>query len=195
MRLKEKYIEKIESMADSDLQTELTNRLTNEKMSISQSKWKLDCLLDEAMKRDESIYIAALNDSEIIFSNYTERMNSLDEANIVKIEQSDASLPGELNAGTIEAKGLTMCIVHGDSMINDNLFEGDVLIVDSNFTEYSGKIAVVSINSNLFVKRIKIIDGKIWLCSSNPKYLPVKVTEDEDFKILGLVKYKLNNVI
>ena len=84
--------------------------------------------------------------------------------------------------------------VRGDSMIGAGLEEGDLLIIDKSLEPRNGKIAVCFIDGEFTVKRIKISDDAIWLIAENEKYKPIKVTQDNDFLIWGVVTNVIKNL-
>ncbi|WP_416441578.1 LexA family protein [Leeuwenhoekiella sp. A16] len=84
--------------------------------------------------------------------------------------------------------------VRGDSMIGAGLEEGDLLIIDKSLEPKNGKIAVCFIDGEFTVKRIKISDDAIWLIAENEKYKPIKVTQDNDFLIWGVVTNVIKNL-
>jgi DNA polymerase V len=77
--------------------------------------------------------------------------------------------------------------VSGDSMIGAGLDDGDLLIIDKSLEPQDGKIAVCFIDGEFTVKRIKIERDSLWLMPENKKYKPLKVTEDNEFIIWGVV--------
>ncbi len=77
--------------------------------------------------------------------------------------------------------------VSGDSMIGAGLDDGDLLVIDKSIEPRDGKIAVCFVDGEFTVKRIKIEAEAIWLVPENDKYKPIKVTEDNEFVIWGIV--------
>ncbi len=77
--------------------------------------------------------------------------------------------------------------VKGDSMKNAGISEGDLLVIDKSLEPVNGKIAVCFIDGEFTVKRIKIEENACWLMPENDDYKPIKVTEDNDFIIWGIV--------
>ena len=77
--------------------------------------------------------------------------------------------------------------VSGDSMIGAGLDDGDLLVIDKSLEPRDGKIAVCFVDGEFTVKRIKIEADAIWLMPENNKYKPLKVTEDNEFVIWGMV--------
>ena len=84
--------------------------------------------------------------------------------------------------------------VSGDSMTGAGLDDGDLLIIDKSLEPQDGKIAVCFIDGEFTVKRIKLDTNSIWLMPENKKYNPIKVTEDNEFIIWGLVTSVIKNM-
>ena len=79
--------------------------------------------------------------------------------------------------------------VTGDSMIEDRIDEGDVLIVDCSREPTEGKICVVWFNGEHTVKRIHYAPPLRVLLASNPNYAPIYVQPDDDFRVFGVVTF------
>ena len=77
--------------------------------------------------------------------------------------------------------------VRGDSMIDAGLSNGDLLIIDKSLPFSNNKIAVCFIDGEFTVKRLKIEKDIIWLIAENKNYKPIKVTQDNEFIIWGIV--------
>lgn len=77
--------------------------------------------------------------------------------------------------------------VKGDSMSGLGIEHGDLLVIDKSLEPQNGKIAVCYIDGEFTMKRIKMEDDCCWLIPANDKYKPLKVTEDNDFLIWGIV--------
>lgn len=77
--------------------------------------------------------------------------------------------------------------VRGDSMIGDNICDGDLVICEKSSTlKKKGQIAVVIVkNTEATLKRIMREDGKVVLIPSNPNLAPMEY-EAEDIKIQGI---------
>lgn len=81
--------------------------------------------------------------------------------------------------------------VKGDSMIDAGIHDGDLLIIDKSLDPRSGDMAVCFIDGEFTIKYIKIERKAIWLIPANDEYKPIKVTEDNDFLIWGIVTYSI----
>jgi DNA polymerase V len=84
--------------------------------------------------------------------------------------------------------------VKGNSMIEANLNDGDLLIIDKSIEPSTNKIAICFIDGEFTVKRIKIESDIIWLIAENKNYKPIKVTAENDFLIWGIVTYVIKTV-
>lgn len=81
--------------------------------------------------------------------------------------------------------------VKGDSMVDEGIFEGDLIGVHRTRDARSGQIVVARIDEEITVKLLKI--GKdprgherVRLLPRNPDYAPIEVLPDQDFAIEGL---------
>ena len=79
--------------------------------------------------------------------------------------------------------------VKGNSMIDAGINDKDVLVVDRSLEPQNNKIAICFIDGAFTVKRIKLQKKELYLMPENPKYEPIKVTEDNQFLIWGIVTY------
>lgn len=84
--------------------------------------------------------------------------------------------------------------VRGDSMIGAGLSDGDLLIIDKSLEPKDNKIAVCFIDGEFTVKRIKIVKGGVNLVAENDAYAPIRVTEDNDFIVWGIVTTVIKSV-
>ena len=80
--------------------------------------------------------------------------------------------------------------VNGDSLKDLGICHGDLMIIDRCIKPKTGKIAVCYIDGEFTVKMIEIEEKTktIWLIPANSKYQPIKVTNQNDFIIWGIVK-------
>src|SRR6476620_4671975 len=79
--------------------------------------------------------------------------------------------------------------VEGDSMVDAGIDDKDVLVVDRSLEPKDKKIAICFIDGGFTVKRLKIEKDAIWLMPENSKYSPIKVTEENQLVIWGIVTY------
>ena len=84
--------------------------------------------------------------------------------------------------------------VSGESMIDENIFDGDLLIVDKKDKPADGNVVIAALNGEMAVKTFRIIEGKIYLVSANKKFLPLEITPYMEFQIQGVVKHVIHNM-
>lgn len=95
----------------------------------------------------------------------------------------------DLNEHLITNAASTFLVrVEGDSMIEANLKDKDVLIVDRSINAKSGMIVVAIIDGEFTVKRLSILQNQtIELIPENKAYKKMVITPDMDFKVWGVV--------
>ena len=76
--------------------------------------------------------------------------------------------------------------VKGDSMIDEGIFDGDLIGVHRTRDARSGQIVVARIEDEITVKLLKLSARGIRLLPRNPDYAPIDVDPDQDFAIEGL---------
>lgn len=79
--------------------------------------------------------------------------------------------------------------VSGESMQGAGLDDGDLLVIDRSLEPKDNKIAVCFIDGEFTVKRLKVEADCIYLMPENKKYPPLKVTEENELIIWGIVTY------
>ena len=82
----------------------------------------------------------------------------------------------------------------GNCMLQAGIHSGDLLIVDRSIKPKNNSIVVASIDGDLTVKRIKI-SGKIFLLTSdNKKYQNIKINNESNISIWGVITKVIHNV-
>ena len=84
--------------------------------------------------------------------------------------------------------------VSGESMKNAGLDDGDILVIDRSEELKNNKIAVCYLNGEFTVKRVKIEKDHIYLVPENDKYEPIKVTDENEFIVWGVVTYVIKKI-
>jgi DNA polymerase V len=79
--------------------------------------------------------------------------------------------------------------VSGDSMQGAGLDDGDLLVIDRSLEPQNNKIAVCFIDGEFTVKRLKVEKDAVYLMPENKKYKPLKITEENQLIIWGIVTY------
>jgi len=99
----------------------------------------------------------------------------------------------DLNEHLIKHPAATFYIyAKGDSMINSGIHDGDLLIVDRSLNPGLKNIIIAVINGEFTVKRISKINKELYLMPDNNSYKPIKITEDMNFQIWGIVTHTIH---
>ncbi|MEG0806952.1 MAG: translesion error-prone DNA polymerase V autoproteolytic subunit [Alistipes sp.] len=79
--------------------------------------------------------------------------------------------------------------VSGDSMIDDGIDDGDILVVDKSVEPYNGCVAICFIDGEFTLKHFEAHEDYALLVPANQKYKPIRITADNDFLVWGVVRY------
>lgn len=82
----------------------------------------------------------------------------------------------------------------GTSMIGAGIDDGDILVIDRSIEAQNNKIAVCFIDGEFTVKRIQIEKDCVFLMPENPQFQPIKVSEENQLIIWGIVTYVIKSV-
>lgn len=83
--------------------------------------------------------------------------------------------------------------VDGESMINDGIDPGDILVIDRSIEPADGDLAVCAVDGDFTLKRISLREGQVWLFPSNEQFDPILVTPDNRFEVWGVVTYTIKH--
>ena len=99
-----------------------------------------------------------------------------------------------LNEELIVNKASTFLIrVQGNSMINENIFEGDILVVDRSLNLKKNSIAVLNFEGQLVVKKITKRQNIFFLLSKNGNQIKeTEINENSDIQVWGIVTYVIH---
>ncbi|HPV88362.1 MAG TPA: translesion error-prone DNA polymerase V autoproteolytic subunit [Bacteroidales bacterium] len=84
--------------------------------------------------------------------------------------------------------------VSGNSMINDGIGDGDILVVDKSVDPYDGCIAICFVDGEFTLKHVEKHGDHILLVPGNKKFKTIRVTEDNHFTIWGIVRYVIKKL-
>ncbi|WP_375238117.1 LexA family protein [Aurantibacter sp.] len=84
--------------------------------------------------------------------------------------------------------------VSGQSMIGAGLDDNDLLVIDRSLEPINNKIAVCFLDGEFTVKRLRVDKQGIWLQPENPDYPIIKITQDNNFLIWGIVTNVIKKV-
>ena len=107
---------------------------------------------------------------------------------ILAVEEVEDYVP--YSGGRYDPRELFALRVHGTSMINAGIMNGEVVIVHRTPTAENGDIVVALIGDEATVKRFFAEDGHIRLQPENDEYEPIIVKECAVLgKVISLVRY------
>lgn len=101
----------------------------------------------------------------------------------------------DLQVHLVKDLSTTYCIrATGDSMIKAGIFEGDILVVDASIEPRHGKVVIAALNGQMTVKRLHKEKGVTMLLPENEKYAPIRIDENTDLVIKGVVTYVIHGL-
>jgi len=83
--------------------------------------------------------------------------------------------------------------VKGPSMKDAGIEDGDILVIDKSLEPQDGDTAVCFIDGEFTLKYIQIEPDAVYLVPANSKFQPIKVTDENNFCIWGVVTYSIKN--
>ena len=90
----------------------------------------------------------------------------------------------------VQHPSATFCVkAIGDSMVDAGIKSSDVMVIDRALTPKNNDIILAVIDGEFTVKRIKKNNDELYLMPANENYRPVKITEDMDFQVWGVVTF------
>ncbi|MEN8137416.1 MAG: translesion error-prone DNA polymerase V autoproteolytic subunit [Bacteroidota bacterium] len=99
---------------------------------------------------------------------------------------TDSSI--NLSDELIRNKKTTFAVrVNGQSMIDAGIEDQDLLIVDKALEPQDKQIILAVINGEFTVKRLIRDKNDLYLQAENTSYAPIKINENMDFRIWGVV--------
>lgn len=102
--------------------------------------------------------------------------------------RSRGLLPSDLFGKQNWAKVFTIKVV-GNSMINDHISDGDVVLIDPTAEAKDGDIVLVFLaGEGQLIKRLRMIGDQLVLESSNPDFKPIAVHDLTGLSIQGVLK-------
>ena len=79
-------------------------------------------------------------------------------------------------------------------MVEAGINEGDLLIIDRSITPSNGCIAVCFIDGDFTVKRLSMRDDGIFLTPANASFPELRVSEESNFQVWGVVSHIIKKV-
>lgn len=85
--------------------------------------------------------------------------------------------------------------IEGDSMQGAGIANGDIVVVDKSLDARHGSIAICSLDGGLTIKKLHMQNDELYLVSANSKYSPIKVTDESDFNVWGVVTHTIKKML
>lgn len=102
----------------------------------------------------------------------------------------------DLNTELIQNKAATFFgRVIGNSLEEAGVTEGDIVIIDKSLQPENGNMCVCFLDGEFTLKFIRLTENEVWLIPANRAYSPIRVTEDNNFMIWGVVTYTIKRRI
>jgi repressor LexA len=76
--------------------------------------------------------------------------------------------------------------VQGDSMIDDGIFDGDLVAIQRSAEARNGQTVVARVEGELTIKRLQRGRREILLLPRNPAHSPIRVLPGQDFAVEGV---------
>jgi len=96
----------------------------------------------------------------------------------------------DLNEELIRNKASTFCVrVQGESMRDDGIHSGDILVVDRDVTPSNKQIVIAMINGVFTLKRFRKYGEKLFLEAANPDFASIQIGENQKLVVWGVVTY------
>ena len=95
----------------------------------------------------------------------------------------------------IQHPSATFCVrVTGDSMRNAGILSGDVMVIDRALEPQNNNIVLAVLDGEFTVKRIQKEGELLYLKPENETFKSIKITEEMDFKVWGVVTHIIHKV-
>jgi len=101
----------------------------------------------------------------------------------------------DLNEYIIKHPAATFFVrVKGNSMQDSGISDGDLIVVDRALVPNNNTIVVAFLDGEFTLKRVRVKERELYLVPENSSYEPIKVTEDMDFQVWGVVTYCIKEI-
>ncbi len=103
------------------------------------------------------------------------------------IEAIEGTDTVEVPASLVRRSNTFVLQVQGESMIEEGILDGDLVVVEENPTPGNGQMVVASVDGEATMKRMfREADGSIRLQPANPAFEPI-IVRDGDLQMRGVV--------
>ena len=103
----------------------------------------------------------------------------------------------DLNKELIRRKETTfLARVSGTSLMEAGICDGDIVVIDKSLEAKNGDFVVAFIDGEFTLKEFRMDEANncAWLIPHNKNFTPIKVTENNDFMIWGVLTYTIKQL-
>jgi len=104
---------------------------------------------------------------------------------VLAVEDAEETLP--LPADVLPAAAIFALRVRGESMIEEQIFDGDLAIIEQMPVVPDKTIAAVLVDDEATLKTVRFLDDNVVLMPANPTYRPM-MYRPEEVRILGKLR-------
>ena len=85
--------------------------------------------------------------------------------------------------------------IDGDSMQDAGIFSGDIVVIDRSLEPQNGDFVAACIEGEFTLKEYRLDESQQfgWLIPHNPRFQPIKVTNEDMFIIWGVVTHSIHH--
>ena len=96
----------------------------------------------------------------------------------------------------IQNPSATFCVrAVGESMKDAGIKSGDIMIVDKSLEPKNRSIVLAVIDGEFTVKRVNMNENELYLIPENSNFSPIKITQEMDFQVWGVVTYIIHKTV
>ena len=96
----------------------------------------------------------------------------------------------------IKNPSATFCVrAVGESMKDAGIKSGDIMLVDKSLTPKNRSIVLAVIDGEFTIKRENVSKKELYLIPENENFSPIKITQEMDFQVWGIVTYIIHKAL
>ncbi len=96
----------------------------------------------------------------------------------------------------IKNPSATFCVrAVGESMKDAGIKSGDIMLVDKSLTPKNRSIVLAVIDGEFTIKRVNVSEKELYLIQENENFSPIKITQEMDFQVWGVVTYIIHKAL
>ena len=146
-------------------------------------------------------------DNDLILDMFSSEF-SVDELNVSYIDAGiKAGFPSpaqdylvgtiDLNRELIRHRETTfLARVSGNSLTDAGICDGDIIVIDKSLEAKNGDFVVAFVDGEFTLKEFRLDEKNncAWLIPHNKDYEPIKVTEENQFLVWGVLTYTIKHL-